>query len=259
MSFLPTLLISCLLQGGGEYCEMAGENVRFGGGGFYYPHLSSKISNQNAGGFITLHGRIAPPKGNIQLVGDIDFGFGRGNLTDKMLADFLPNDIKSNSTNFSTQMRIKFGANTYKATSPIYLNAVYSLDSYLSDITSKSGYSRTLQQLGLEVEGRKALSRKIRLEYGVGYDVVVGGYYRFIADTSRQDSSVSAYSYSLRGYVGFSYRIAKRFHYYMRTNLRYESLAKSQSISVTQGSITKSWHYPKSDNFLAGLEFGFGF
>lgn len=259
MSFLPTLLISCLLQGGGEYCEMTGENVRFGGGGLYYPHLSSNIRNENAGGFITLHGRFAPPKGQIQLVGDINFGFGKSNLSNKMQATYLPNDFKANMTNFSTEMRIKFGANTYKPTSPIYLNVVYTLDSYLSDISAKSGLSRMLQQLGIEVDGRVPLSRKVRLEYGLGYDVIVSGYYRFARDNSREDSRISTYSYALRGYIGFSYRILKRFHYYMRTNLAYQSLGASGALERTQNGTTNTWYYPRSDNVLTSLEFGFGF
>lgn len=256
MSFLPTLLISCLLQGGGEFCERKGENVRFGGGGFYYTHLSPSATsaqniNENAGGFITIHGRIAPVNGQIQLVGDLNLGFGKSNLKNDMKASFLPSDIEANATNFGTQMRVKFGANTYKATSPIYLNVLYTLDSYLSDIGGKRGFSRMLQYIGVEVEGRVPLSRKIRLEYGVGYDVVVNGYYGFSADKDKKDSTISAYSYALGGYVGFSYRILKRFHYYMRTNLRYESLGESSPINA--------WHYPKSDNFLAGVELGFGF
>ncbi|TLD80399.1 hypothetical protein LS68_006465 [Helicobacter sp. MIT 05-5293] len=228
-----------------EICESCQDRFRIGVGGIYAAY-QAEDDIRNYGGYLNLEYRGATPKGRFQFVIAGHAGAAKSNASSKSLT-LMGRDFDKNTAMF-VEARPKVGVNLLTSHRPLYLNVVYTLNNAISHYSSDNGIKTIVHQVGLELDGIVRKSSKLRIEYSLGYDYVFDGFYGIYGISSSRIRAQGGYT--LRGSLGFAYDITQNVHYYMKANLKY------QSLNDVANNIA---YYPQSRSYTAGLELGFGF
>ncbi|TLD80397.1 hypothetical protein LS68_006455 [Helicobacter sp. MIT 05-5293] len=223
-------------------CESCQSWVRVGIGGMY-ANYQTQNDIGNYGGYLNLEVKGVTPNARFQFVGISRTGLAKSNASNKSLT-LMGRDFDKNTSVF-VELRPKVGVNLLTPHRPLYLNIAYTFDGTRSHMDLDDGIRTYIHQVGLDLDGIVRQSEKFRIEYGVGYDYVVGGSY----DNSYTTLKLNG-GYALRGSLGFAYDITQNVHCYMKANLKY------QSLNDVANNIA---YYPQSRSYTAGLELGFGF
>ncbi len=117
---------------------------------------------------------------------------------------------------------------------------------------SNNGVGKLLVYFGIGIEGRLALSEKLKLTYSAGYGYVIGGYlFGNRGIKSRTNGSNHVFMASL----GTQIKVSEHIDFYLKAFGKYYDLNNSKEVQVNNNNIsmpsTKTWH--------AGLEAGIAF
>ncbi len=220
-------------------------NSYIGVGGFYENANGNETKITNYGGFLSIGGSDVLFH-RVQAGIDMKFGYGSNNLSGTNLANLNSGSI------FSIDIMGKLGVNVATQNSPLFINLIFGPELILSN----SGIGRNLYYIGGGIEGKLALSEKLKLTYSAGYGYIVNAIASvYSLGENHVESALIGYNQLFMASLGTQIKVSEHIDFYLKAFGKYYDLNNSKEVQVNGNAISM----PSIKTWQAGLEAGISF
>lgn len=228
-----------------NFCEFG----RVGVGGVYYATKADGVDISGYAGYAAISLReVIKARAQFGLDGFV--GGGKSELKGSVLSS-----LSSNSALLIWGLGARFGVNISSKDAPLFVNITIDADSFNANPQHTKGFARTIGYTGVALEGEIPTSMQTRFTYGASYGWIFGATYKF-NDSNDTNVTRSISNYAIGANIGVDYEISAGISFYAKLIGKYQVLGAPSSATHSNGTAIS---YPKSNNFSAAVEIGFGF